>query len=397
MASLHTRKRADGGTSYRVTFRLNGRQKVLTYDDAHTAQRAIDILDRHGNDAGHAILEARAGSAHTPTLAAQLETHLARVAAHATPGTVAGYRREAARTWLPILGEYPLDALTRDHVSEWVTWQRSQETDRSRRARARAGREGRREPAPVTYSPKTLRNAHSLLSAVLTSAVEDELVPRNVAAGIRLPTDHADRGKTFLLPDEFTAIYTHITDHYKPLVATLYGTGMRWGEATALHVADIELESTTGVIHVRQAWKRGERGDYLGAPKSRRALRTVTIAGELVTLLREHLAGHPASALAFTAPQGGRVWEQAFRPRVWQRAVEASGISKRPDLHSLRHSHASNLIRAGVPLTVVQRRLGHESIKTTSDVYGHLAPDAYAGAAEAAALSMAGALPQIEG
>ncbi|PYG00200.1 Site-specific recombinase XerD [Georgenia satyanarayanai] len=396
MASLQTRTNRDGSTSYRVVFRLDGRQKPLTYGTAAAAQDAIDILDRHGPAAGYAILEARSRTTTAPTLATQLDTHLGRVAAHATPGTVAGYRREAARTWLPRLGDYPLDALTRDHVTEWITWQRGQETDRSRRARVRASRAGHAEPAAVTYSPKSIRNAHSLLSAVLASAVEDGHVPGNVARGIRVPSDHADRGRVFLLPDEFTAIYAHIPHHYRPLVATLYGTGMRWGEATALLVGSIELDGDQGLVHVRQAWKRGEQGDYLGAPKSRRALRTISIEGPLVDLLRDHLAGRRPVEFAFTAQGGGRVWEQAFRPRVWQRAVEASGITKRPDLHSLRHSHASNLIRAGIPLTVVQRRLGHESIKTTSDIYGHLAPDAHAGAARAAALSMVGALPELE-
>lgn len=150
MAFIQTRRLASGDTVYRVNLRVAGVQKVLTYDDATTAQRAVDIIDRHGNEAGHAILEARAGSAHVPTLAAQLEVHLGRVAAHATPGTVAGYRREAARTWLPRLGEFPLDAITRDAVSGWITWQREQETDRSRRARVRAAKTGTEPPALIT-------------------------------------------------------------------------------------------------------------------------------------------------------------------------------------------------------------------------------------------------------
>lgn len=56
-------------------------------------------------------------------------------------------------------------------------------------------------------------------------------------------------------------------------------------------------------------------------------------------------------------------------------------LRARPRIHDLRHTHASWLIPAGVPLTVIQGRLGHESIKTTSDRYGHLADDADAAAA----------------
>jgi len=396
VASIHTRTNADGSTSYRVIYRLNGRQKVLTYGSAATAQTALDILDRHGNEAGHAILEARAKSAHVPTVADQLQTHLNRVAAHATPGTVAGYRRDAARTWLPHLGDLPVDALTRDHVTDWVAWQREQETDRSRRARANAAKAGTELPPVQTYATKSIANAARLLSSVMASAVDDGHVTRNVAKGIRLPGDKEQAGRVYLLPDEFTHIYAHVPERWQPFVALLYGTGLRWGEATALEVRDIELDGTTGLVHVRRAWKKGESVVYLGSPKSKKALRSVTITGTLVDLLRDHLDGRPSGALAFTAIRGGRLMSQNWHTRVWRPAVLASGVDKRPDPHSLRHSHASNLIRAGVPLPVVQRRLGHESIKTTVDVYGHLAPDAYAGAAEAAALSMVGALPQIE-
>lgn len=53
----------------------------------------------------------------------------------------------------------------------------------------------------------------------------------------------------------------------------------------------------------------------------------------------------------------------------------AAGLDgKAPTPHDLRHSHASQLIAAGVPLTAIQRRLGHKSITTTSDLYGHLLP-----------------------
>ena len=401
MASIQTRTLASGDTVYRVALRVEGRQRVLTYSSAETAQRAVEIIDRHGPAAGYAILDARSRASATPTLADQLEVHLGRVASHATRGTIDGYRREAARSWLPRLGDLPVDHVSVDHVTGWIAWQREQETHRSSRARARAAREGvpeREWPAQVTWSAKSVANAHGLLSATLASAVEDGHIARNVARGLRVPSDQAARGRVYLLPEEFTRIYAHVPPAHQPLVATLYGTGLRWGEATALTVGDIELDGEAGQIHVRQAWKKGGKGGvYLGSPKSRRALRSVAISGELVRLLAEHLAGRPASALAFTAARGGRVRAQHFHPRVWRPAVAASGIDKQPDIHSLRHSHASNLIRAGISLPVIQRRLGHDSIKTTVDIYGWLAPDAAAGAAQAAALSLAGALPQIEG
>jgi integrase len=64
-----------------------------------------------------------------------------------------------------------------------------------------------------------------------------------------------------------------------------------------------------------------------------------------------------------------------FYTNVWVPALlraKEAGLTKKPRVHDLRHTNASWLIQAGVPLTVVQRHLGHESIQTTSDGYGHL-------------------------
>jgi integrase len=66
---------------------------------------------------------------------------------------------------------------------------------------------------------------------------------------------------------------------------------------------------------------------------------------------------------------------QNFFSNAWVPALakaKGKGLTKKPRVHDLRHTNASWLIQAGVPLTVIQRHLGHESIQTTSDRYGHL-------------------------
>ena len=97
----------------------------------------------------------------------------------------------------------------------------------------------------------------------------------------------------------------------------------------------------------------------------------------------------------FTADRGGVVHDGNFRWRIWSKAVEDAKLGKKPRIHDLRHSHASWLIAAGVPLPVIQRRMGHESIQTTVDVYGHLAPDALEIAARATSLAIAQAQPEV--
>src|SRR6202040_4460447 len=71
----------------------------------------------------------------------------------------------------------------------------------------------------------------------------------------------------------------------------------------------------------------------------------------------------------------GPVRAHNFNPNVWEPArarAKDNGLTKKPRVHDLRHTNASWLIQAGVPLTVIQRHLGHESIQTTVDRYGHL-------------------------
>ena len=69
---------------------------------------------------------------------------------------------------------------------------------------------------------------------------------------------------------------------------------------------------------------------------------------------------------------------------------DAQRLTKRPRVHDLRHTHASWMIAAGTDLFVLQRRLGHESITTTTETYAHLLPDQQRAAADAAGRVMAG-------
>ena len=72
-----------------------------------------------------------------------------------------------------------------------------------------------------------------------------------------------------------------------------------------------------------------------------------------------------------------------FRPRVWDKAVARAGLDPRPTPHDLRHTCASWMIAAGVPIAVVSRHLGHENIQITVDVYGDVDRASFAAAAAA--------------
>ena len=379
MTTISARKRADGTTAYRVQFRLPGRKPptVETFGSADAAQQFIALASRVGWEAAQNVRQATTNSDHgTPTLAAWFEAHLEHLAASVTPGTIDGYRREAARTWMPHLGAYPVDMLTKTQITRWVAWQRRQETARSVTARRRATEQGDTPPPPRHVSAKTIANAHGLLSSVLAAAAAEYGIG-NPAAGIKLPSDQEADEMVFLTPAEYDRLLAATPAHWQPLVALLAGAGCRWGEATALQVGDFDLGAQVPTVTISRAWKRGERGGvYLGSPKTRRGRRTVTLDDTTVAAIRHLIDGAPPEQLVFRGLRGARVHTQNFQPRVWQPAVAAAGFGKTPRIHDLRHSHASWLIAAGVPLPIIQYRLGHESIKTTSDRYGHMLPGA---------------------
>ncbi|MFQ5967331.1 MAG: tyrosine-type recombinase/integrase, partial [Acidimicrobiia bacterium] len=148
---------------------------------------------------------------------------------------------------------------------------------------------------------------------------------------------------------------------YRALVLVGGYTGLRIGEATHLRPDHLNLlrRQLRVVEHL----------------KTEASLRTVSLPRFLVEELAQHL-GKYRGEYVFIAPEGGQVRPQNFRRRAW-RPVAPEGVR----FHDLRHSHAAMLIAAGVHPKVIQERLGHTSIKTTLDIYGHL----YDGLDEAAA------------
>jgi integrase len=255
-------------------------------------------------------------------------------------------------------------------------------------------------------SPKTIANWHGLLFQILQAAVEDGLREKNPCAttGKALPKRDAYRTEenmVFLTEPEFEliarAMWPGLPDPERggaitavgsvddrDLLVTAVGTGARWGELTALPVRDLTTLTTKPKISIQRAWKRNGTGEYaregagrhyLGSPKTARGRRRIPVGSQVAQILLARATGRAPNDLVFTAVQGGPLDQPHFYEYRWQRAValaRRNGLTKTPRFHDLRHTYAAWLISAGVPLPEIQRRLGHESIQTTVDVYGGL-------------------------
>ena len=158
------------------------------------------------------------------------------------------------------------------------------------------------------------------------------------------------------------------------------GTGMRRGELLALRWQDVDLDS--GSLRVERSLEETGKGLRFKPPKSVRGRRTISLAPAVISELRTHwraqqeqrlalgLGKSPADALVFTKCDSA-----PFSPdRLsgdFARATTAAGLPH-VTLHTLRHTHASQLIAAGVDILTISRRLGHHSAALTLTVYGHL-------------------------
>ena len=221
----------------------------------------------------------------------------------------------------------------------------------------------------MDYAPGTIRKAYQLLSAVFDAAVSSDLIARSPCRGIKLPRDVREEMR-FLSPEEIEKLAGAIDPRYRTLVLTGAYTGLRSGELFGLKVNRLDmLRRQLRVVHTLTEVKGLVR---LGPPKSKASRRTVTMPAFLVEELAQNLAQYrDPDNWIFSSPQGGPVRRTNFRRRFWLPAVQAS-VGEPLRFHDLRHSHAAILIAAGVHPKVLQDRLGHASITTTLDTYGHL-------------------------
>ncbi len=244
-------------------------------------------------------------------------------------------------------------------------------------------------------SPSTIRQVYTVLRAVLDAAVRDRLVGRNVAAAVKRPGVERAEAR-FLSPAEVGRLLAAAQpSRYHALLVLLSATALRRGEALALRWDDLDLQ--TGLLRVRGTLARCGGTLAVTEPKTERSRRVVPLPASVVEVLRTHRRQQAQERL-----RAGTLWiERGFvfatetgAPtdprnafRALSTAARSAGLSG-VGLHTLRHSAASTMLAAGVPLKTVSEVLGHSSIAVTGDVYGHVAPDVARDAVDRLAAAM---------
>jgi integrase len=241
-------------------------------------------------------------------------------------------------------------------------------------------------------SSSTQRLIYTVARAVLDTAVRDQLVRRNVAAVVKRPTIKRAEAHYLTAAEVGRLLEAARGDRLEPLIVLMLGTGLRRGEALALHWSDVDLAA--GHVRVRWTLSRVDRHLIFDEPKTERSRRFVPLPSPVAAVLKMHRSGQVAERLAALvwAPWEGHpdlvfptVIGTPADPRNALRAfakiAERAGLSS-VGLHTLRHSAASALIASGAHIKVVQELLGHSSYGITADIYSHVAVEQQREAAE---------------
>jgi integrase len=358
MASIRSRKRSDGTTAHSVLYVHAGQQTSVTFDTEHAATEFRDSINLLGSDRAMAafgiIPTVRAAARISGLTVADWVAKYIATRSGVAKSTLYDYEMYLRNDITPTIGAIPLELLTHADVAGWV--------------QSMKGAAG-----------KTIANKHGLLSASLNAAVRAELIPSNPAAGTRLPrTERPDM--VFLTRPEFTALLAGFTDRWVPLIEFLALSGARFGEVSALKPSDVDRDA--GTVRIARARKRTyiKGAMYeVGPTKTKRSERTINLTHTVLDKLDY------SGEWLFTNTRGGPLQLSGWRTNVWYKSVGRAqdlGLKKKPRVHDLRHTCASWMIARGVPLPVIQLHLGHESISTTVNLYGHLDRSQAAAAAE---------------
>lgn len=223
------------------------------------------------------------------------------------------------------------------------------------------------KPASAT----TVRNCHMVLAQILDLAVEDRLIRGNPARGVKLPAK-TPAVKVYLTPAQLEGLVAECGP-MGDLVALLGTSGLRYGEATALRVGDVDFLRRR--VRVERNVRVTKDGPVFGTPKTGER-RTVALTGWVAGLLEERTRGKGKDDLLWVAGNGGPLrplGHTSFFAHAVKRCQEMdSSFPARLTPHGLRHVAAGLMVSSGASVKVVQRQLGHASAAMTLDRYSDL-------------------------
>jgi len=294
--------------------------------------------------------------------------------ANVSPKTLQRYEELLLKNIAPVIGAITLNKLSAAAVDG--AWGKLLESGR------RDGKGG--------LSPRTVHHCRRVMLTAMEQAVKWDLLKRNPVAITRPPK--VERTKMQAYDADQTANLIEAfrgTRMFMPVLLAVM-CGLRRGEIAALRWRDVDLSDNRRLLSVRESAEQTKEGVRYKEPKSGNA-RTVALSTTMLAELKAHRArqaeeqlriGLRPDADSFVVAQvDGSPLQPRSLTHEWVRILAKTSL---PTIrfHDLRHSHATQLLAAGVHPKIASERLGHSTIGITLDLYSHVMPGMQANAAE---------------
>jgi integrase len=281
------------------------------------------------------------------------------------PSTAASYRANISRYLRPAIGHERVQSLSPSRLSLLFK-------DLSEHG----GQDGK------PLSPRTVQFARAVLRRAMNDAVLDRLIEVNPVIGTKRPPVDKPKHTTWTGPQLLAFLATLTSeDRWAPLWTLALASGMRRGELMALRWSDVDLD--TGLIAVERSVTQVGLDRIYTTPKNHDT-RDLSIDPRTVAALKAWRMVQLSERLAWgEAYQGTEdllfTWQDGrpVRPDYVTKAFvksQAGAEVPRLKLHEARHTHATLLLREGVPVHIVAKRLGHKDASVTLDVYADAIP-----------------------
>jgi integrase len=299
------------------------------------------------------------------TVGAWLQTWLAEAKHNVAPTTFQRYREIVDKHLTPALGNVLLGKLQPSQIQNYYS---------------EALEKGRRD-GNGGLSARTVNHHDRVLNVALKRARLLRLIVSNPVEDVSRPKVE-EREIESLEPAECAALLTAAkATRMLPIIFVALGTGLRRGEMLGLRWSDIDLERR--FLTVRQSLEQTKAGLRFKPPKTKGSRRRIDLSLSLVEVLQRHRAKQAAARLALGLRSDpdllvfSRIDGDPMQPdtltKTFTRIVAAAKI-RRITFHGLRHTHATDLLRAGVHPKIASERLGHSTIAITMDTYSHAMP-----------------------
>ncbi|UYF92441.1 site-specific integrase [Rhodococcus aetherivorans] len=265
------------------------------------------------------------------TLAAYAEQWLAE--RNLKPRTRTLYRDLLRLHIVPVLGDAELSAITPATVRSW---------------HAGLG----------TTTPTRNAHAYGLLHAIMSTAVDDELIDANPCRIRGASKTKRARTITLLTPPELDQLAAAMPDRLRCSVLLAAWCGLRWGETSELRRKDVSADRSVLHVHRAVVYRNGQF--IVSTPKTSAGRRDVAVPPHIAKVLSEHLDAHVGrgkESLLFPAEAGSHMGDYEYR-KAFKRA--AAGIGRENlRVHDLRHVGAVLAAQAGATTAELMLRLGH--------------------------------------